>query len=74
MEYYLITDLKRIGRIDNFVPYIYDEQKGWIVDSNNLLMDRIMGYDGESIGSSSGLFNVKEISEEEALKIINNNK
>lgn len=66
MDYYFINDLKKVGKIDNYVPYIYDEKKGWIVDKNNILMDRIMGYDNGSIGSSSMLYRVSEITEEEA--------
>lgn len=33
-------------------------------------MDRIIGYDGESIGNSSELFKVEEITEDEANKRI----
>ncbi|WP_139904458.1 hypothetical protein [Clostridium thermarum] len=70
MEYYYIQDINKVGKINNFVPYLYDVEKGWVVDNNNILMDRIMGYDGELIGNSSELFNIEEISEEEAdLKI-----
>lgn len=72
MEYYLIRDLQKVGKTDKFVPYIYDSKKGWTVDNDNILMDRIMGYDGESIGNSSELFKVDEITEEEANKLIEN--
>jgi hypothetical protein len=66
VEYYYISDLERLGKIDNFVPYLYDEVKGWVIDNNNVLMDRIMGYDEGSIGNSSEIFKVEEITEEEA--------
>lgn len=53
-----------------FECYIFDKQKGWVRDNEHILMDRIIGYDGERIGSSDMLFRVKEITEEEALKLI----
>lgn len=70
MDYYFILDLNKVAKVDNFVPYIYDKNKGWIVDNENILMDRIMGYDSESIGNSSELFKVDEITEDQANKII----
>ena len=72
MEYYFISDLNIVGKMDNFVPYIYDKDKGWIVDNNNILSDRLMGYDGETIGSSDMLFRVDEITAAEAMKLIKN--
>lgn len=72
MEYYLINDLNIVGKIENYVPYIYDKKNGWIVDNDNILMDRVMGYDGESIGSVSELSKVDEITEEEVNKFISN--
>lgn len=53
MDYYFISDLNKVAKIENYVPYIYDKNNGWVVDNKNILMDRIMGYDGESIGNSS---------------------
>ncbi|MEM5817463.1 MAG: hypothetical protein AAGU16_06305 [Desulfitobacterium hafniense] len=64
--YYFLSDLSLVGKMDDFVPYLHDKDKGWIVDNNNLLMDRIMGYDGDGIGNSDMLFRVDEITEEEA--------
>lgn len=68
--YYLINDLNIVGKEENFVPYIYDKSKGWVVDNDNILSDRLMGYDGEDIGCSDMLFRVDEITEEEANKLI----
>ncbi len=68
--YYLINDLNIVGKEENFIPYIYDKDKGWVVDNNNILSDRLMGYDGEDIGCSDMLFRVDEITEEEANKLI----
>ena len=70
MDYYFISDLNKVAKIENYVPYIYDKNNGWVVDNKNILMDRIMGYDGESIGNSSELFKVDSITEEQANKII----
>ena len=62
-------DLDLVGKIDGGVPYLLKD-KGWAVDNSNILMDRIIGYDGESIGNSSMLSKVEAIPEEEALKLI----
>ncbi len=70
MQYYLIKDKNAVGKIDAHVPYLHDSQKGWVVDDDNILMDRIMGYDGEFIGRTAVLEQVKEISEQEALALI----
>ena len=50
-EFYLISDLNRIGKIENYIPYLYDTGKGWMVDSDNIVMDRLMGYN--EIGRAS---------------------
>ena len=70
MQFYFLNDLQKVGKIEDFVPYLHDKGKGWMVENDNLLMDRIVGYDGESIGSSD-LFKVEEITEEQANKKIN---
>lgn len=68
--YYLINDLNIVGKEEDFIPYIYDKDKGWVVDSDNILSDRLIGYDGDDIGCSDMLFRVDEITEEEANKLI----
>lgn len=70
--YYKILDKDLIGRQDSmFDCYIYDADKGgWKPDDEHILMDRIIGYDGDGIGSSDMLFKVEEITEEEANQII----
>ena len=61
-----------IGRQDGiFDCYIYDAEKGWIPDDDHILMDRIIGYNEESAGSSDMLFRLDEITEEQANEIIN---
>lgn len=64
--YYYLNDLDQVGKMDDFVPYLHDKDKGWIVDNDNLLMDRIMGYDGDGVGNTDMLFRADEITEEEA--------
>lgn len=64
--YYYLTDLNQVGKVEDFVPYLHDKEKGWVVDNDNLLMDRVMGYDGDGIGSSDMVFRADEITEEQA--------
>lgn len=75
--YYRIKDLNMIGKEEDYVPYLYKPGKGWIVDRDNILMDRIMGYDETEpsgshykIGNSNMMDRVEQISEKEAEKII----
>ncbi|EHQ88275.1 hypothetical protein [Desulfosporosinus youngiae] len=70
--YYYLTDLNQVGKIEDFVPYLHDKEKGWIVDNDNLLMDRVMGYDGDGIGSSDMVFRADEISGAKAMRLIEN--
>ena len=66
VTYYLIHNLNIVAKREDFIPYIYDKEKGWIVDNDNILMDRMMGYGDHSV------FDYDEITEEEAMKLINN--
>lgn len=70
MQHYHLADINKVGKIDSFVPYIYDAQSGWRIDNENLLMDRLMGYDGETIGNGAELSKIDEITKEQADKII----
>ena len=70
MAYYLVKDMNVVGKVEGSVPYLHDPTKGWVVDNDNILMDRIIGYDGESIGRMSMLDRVEEISEEKAQTLI----
>mgnify|MGYP001004174272 CR=1 FL=1 len=65
-EYYLIIDMNRIGKIENDVSYLFDARKGWVADKEKIIMDRLMGYDGESIGSTDTLLKIEEITEADA--------
>ena len=75
--YYRIKDLNMVGKEEDYVPYLYKSGKGWIVDHDNILMDRIMGDDESEasgspykIGNDSMMDLVEQISEKEAEKII----
>lgn len=68
--YYLINDLNIVAKEEDYIPYLYEKNRGWIVDNNNILSDRLIGYDGDSIGSSDMMFRIDEISKEEAMKLI----
>lgn len=71
--YYKILDKGLIGRQDGmFKCYIYDSERGWIPDVDNILMDRLIGYDGDEIGNTDMLTRVKEITEKEALAAVKN--
>lgn len=62
--YFKLSDLNIIAKLDDHVPYIFQKDKGWVVDNNNLLMDRIMNFEDSSV------FDYSEITEEEALNLI----
>jgi len=53
-----------LGKLENLIPYLFDKEKGWNIDDQNLLTDRLIGYDGECIGSSSMLFKIIDVSNE----------
>lgn len=70
MAFYYLEDINKIGKIEDYVPYLYSIGIGWEVDNSNTLMDRVLGYDGDFIGSSDVLDSAKEISESEVNKLI----
>jgi hypothetical protein len=79
VTYYRIKDLDMLGKEEDYIPYLYKPGKGWVVDNDNVLMDRIMGYDDSEpanspykIGNSSTMDLVEEISEKSAEKFITN--
>lgn len=63
--YYRIKDLELIAKIENYVSYIFTRGKGWVVDDNHILMDRMLEYGGHSV------FDYDEISPKEAQDAIN---
>ncbi len=64
--YYKIQDLNMLGKINNDIPYIYKD-KQWIVDNDDIIMDRIIGYEpNEGIGNTDMLDRIAEITREEA--------
>lgn len=75
--YYYISDLNKVGKEEEFIPYIYDKIRGWVVDQSNILIDRILGYEDTEpedstyrLGNLNMLDRITEITEEEALKKI----
>lgn len=68
--YFIMNDLNKIGKMEDYVYYIYEKQIGWVLDINHLLSDRLVGYDGYFVGSSNMLSKIDEISEEEVNKMI----
>lgn len=79
VTYYHIKDMNLLGKEDAYIPYLYKPSKGWVVDNDNILMDRIMGYDDSEpssspykIGNTSTIQLVEEISEEKAENFIKN--
>jgi hypothetical protein len=77
VTYYRINDLDLLGKEEDYVPYLYKPGKGWVVDNDNVLMDRIMGFDESEpakspykTGNISIMELVEEISQQEAEKII----
>lgn len=79
VTYYRIKDLGILGKEEDYIPYLYKPGNGWVVDNDNVLMDRIMGYDDSEpanspykIGNSSTMDLVEEISEKSAEKFITN--
>lgn len=69
--YFIMHDLNCIGKMEDYAYYIYEKESGWIPDNDHLLSDRLMGYDGDFVGSLNMIARVDEISEEEANKRIN---
>lgn len=77
VTYYRIKDLNLIGKMQDNIPYIYLTEQGWAADTDNILMDRLMGYDETepkgspyAIGNTSIMELVEEISEDEAERFI----
>lgn len=80
VTYYRIKDLNLIGKMQDNIPYIYLTEQGWAADTDNILMDRLMGYDETepkgspyAIGNTSIMELVEEISEDEAERSIKSN-
>nr|WP_314460710.1 hypothetical protein [uncultured Clostridium sp.] len=79
VTYYRIKDLNLLGKEEDCTSYLFKPDKGWIVDNDHILMDRLMGYDESEpddspykIGNTSILDLLEELSENEAQKFIEN--
>lgn len=75
VKYYLINN-KTVGKVENGVPFIFYNYE-WTYDEKNIIFDHLFGYDDlEPEGSPYGIFSmsimddIKEITEEEMIKIV----
>ena len=77
--YYFAEDVGMVGRRIGFISFeFYDKNtKSWIPDDSCIFSDRLMGYDSSEpkdspykIGDTSELEKIREITEEEAIKLI----
>ncbi|MBP3339791.1 MAG: hypothetical protein J6L69_10345 [Lachnospiraceae bacterium] len=74
LTYFWLNDLKLVAKMEDYVSYIYRNGK-WEVDNDNIVNDRFIGYDpNEGIGNTDMLMRIEEITEEEAKKLILDNK
>ena len=74
LTYFWLNDLKLVAKMEDYVSYIYRNGK-WEVDNDNIVNDRFIGYDpNEGIGNIDMLMRIEEITEEEAKKLILDNK
>lgn len=72
--YYLIMQ-RRLGKKDGDRFYLYNDGT-WVPDEKNVIMDRLMGYDPYDdspygFGSLSIMDEIKEIPEDRAIQILN---
>lgn len=72
--YYLILD-SIVGKLEEGSYYLFNDQK-WCLDTRNVIMDRLMGYDpSEPPGSPYGMGNgsvmdtIEEISYEKVMEL-----
>ena len=73
-KYYLIRE-RRLGKAQGDGYFLYDNGE-WIADERNVIRDHLMGYDPNDdtpfgFGSLSIMDEIEEITEEEALRIMN---
>lgn len=66
-DYYRIKDKGMIARQDDmFSCAVFVPGRGWVHDSDNLLLDRMVGFDGNGIGNTDIMSQIEKISEKEA--------
>jgi len=80
ITYYLIWEMtvaKRVKRETYYEDYLFREGK-WFKDEGHVIMDHLVGYDASEpedspyrIGSTSVLMEMDEISEKEAVSVMN---
>ena len=68
-RYYKVLDLNLVARQDSYLTGSIFRDGEWVYDDKHILSDRLIGYDGDVIGSSDMLFELEEITEQEALAL-----
>ena len=75
--FYFLKDIRKIGKIDGEVYYLYDKDKGWVQDKEQEIIDRLIGFDKNkmeslesSIGNISILNQIAEITPEEVIELL----
>ena len=75
VKYYLIKK-NIVGKVENGVPFVFYNYE-WTYDEKNIIFDHLYGYDDleqedspYAFGSMSIMDDIKEITEEEMIKII----
>ena len=75
IQYYYLKDIKRIGKRDKEIYYLLDEEKGWILDEEKNIIDRLIGFDSTKtedsksrIGNMEIISQIEEIDAEEVIE------
>jgi len=70
-RFFLIKDLNLVGRQDSmFECFVFRPGSGWEEDAEHVLMDRLIGYEEDRIGSTDMLFRIEKITEQDAMRAI----
>ncbi|MGO4987236.1 hypothetical protein ACTQ46_03050 [Gallicola sp. Sow4_E12] len=75
IQYYYLKDIKRIGKRDKEIYYLLDKEKGWILDEEKKIIDRLIGFDSTKtedpksrIGNMEIISQIEEIDAEEVIE------
>ena len=70
-RFFLNKDLNLVGRQDGmFECFVFRPGSGWEEDTEHVLMDRLIGYDEDTIGSTDMLSRIEKITEQDAMRAI----
>ncbi len=77
VEYYFLKDLKQIGKREQENYYLFDEDRGWIVDEEKRIIDRLIGFDSTKpensdsrIGNLEIIKQITELSPESVIELL----